>query len=435
MKRYLESYLMHKPGILKDLKARNLVNQTTDETELANHLDAGPITFYIGFDPTAPSLHLGNLLQILLAKRMQDFGHKPLLLVGGATGLIGDPKESGERSLNELKTVLDWTEKIQKQIQPFFSFTGENAALVVNNIEWTGKISAIELLRDIGKHFSINRMLEREAVSARLNAAGISYTEFSYALLQANDYFELNELYDCTLQTGGSDQWGNITAGVDFVRRKVSKKVHALTTPLLTKADGGKFGKTESGTLWLSTELTSPYAFYQFWINTDDNDIEKMMMAFSMKPIEEIKNILKINEENLAARVAQRDLAFELTKLVHGEEETHKVISATNAFFSDGDLKSLDEKTLLTSLQEIKLVSLPSSQLGTPLAELLVLSELVGSKGAAKRAIAEGGAYLNNERITDPEQIVTELDLLAGGVVILRRGKRNLAGVKFGGRV
>lgn len=435
MKRYLESYLMHKPGVLKDLKARNLVNQTTDETELANHLDAGPITFYIGFDPTAPSLHLGNLLQILLAKRMQDFGHKPLLLVGGATGLIGDPKESGERSLNELKTVLDWTEKIQKQIQPFFSFTGENAALVVNNIEWTGKISAIELLRDIGKHFSINRMLEREAVSARLNAAGISYTEFSYALLQANDYFELNELYDCTLQTGGSDQWGNITAGVDFVRRKVSKKVHALTTPLLTKADGGKFGKTETGTVWLSKDLTSPYAFYQFWINTDDNDIEKMMMAFSMKPIEEIKNILKINEENLAARVAQRDLAFELTKLVHGEEETHKVISATNAFFSDGDLKSLDEKTLLTSLQEIKLVSLPSSQLGTPLAELLVLSELVGSKGAAKRAIAEGGAYLNNERITDPEQVVTELDLLAGGVVILRRGKRNLAGVKFGGRV
>lgn len=435
MKRYLESYLMHKPGVLKDLKARNLVNQTTDETELANHLDAGPITFYIGFDPTAPSLHLGNLLQILLAKRMQDFGHKPLLLVGGATGLIGDPKESGERSLNELKTVLDWTEKIQKQIQPFFSFTGENAALVVNNIEWTGKISAIELLRDIGKHFSINRMLEREAVSARLNAAGISYTEFSYALLQANDYFELNELYDCTLQTGGSDQWGNITAGVDFVRRKVSKKVHALTTPLLTKADGGKFGKTEAGTVWLSKDLTSPYAFYQFWINTDDNDIKKMMMAFSMKPIEEIKNILKINEENLAARVAQRDLAFELTKLVHGEEETHKVISATNAFFSDGDLKSLDEKTLLTSLQEIKLVSLPSSQLGTPLAELLVLSELVGSKGAAKRAIAEGGAYLNNERITDPEQVVTELDLLAGGVVILRRGKRNLAGVKFGGRV
>lgn len=435
MKRYLESYLMHKLGVLKDLKARNLVNQTTDETELANHLDAGPITFYIGFDPTAPSLHLGNLLQILLAKRMQDFGHKPLLLVGGATGLIGDPKESGERSLNELKTVLDWTEKIQKQIQPFFSFTGENAALVVNNIEWTGKISAIELLRDIGKHFSINRMLEREAVSARLNAAGISYTEFSYALLQANDYFELNELYDCTLQTGGSDQWGNITAGVDFVRRKVSKKVHALTTPLLTKADGGKFGKTETGTVWLSKDLTSPYAFYQFWINTDDNDIEKMMMAFSMKPIEEIKNILKINEENLAARVAQRDLAFELTKLVHGEEETHKVISATNAFFSDGDLKSLDEKTLLTSLQEIKLVSLPSSQLGTPLSELLVLSELVGSKGAAKRAIAEGGAYLNNERITDPEQVVTELDLLAGGVVILRRGKRNLAGVKFGGRV
>lgn len=424
---------MHKSGILKDLKARGLVNQTTDEIELANHLDAGPITFYIGFDPTAPSLHLGNLLQILVAKRMQNFGHKPLLLVGGATGLIGDPKESGERNLNELKIVLDWTEKIQKQIQPFFVFTGDNAARVVNNIEWTGKISAIELLRDIGKHFSINRMLDREAISARLNTAGISYTEFSYSLLQANDYFELNELYECTLQTGGSDQWGNITAGVDFVRRKTSKKVYALTTPLLTKADGEKFGKTEAGTVWLSKELTSPFAFYQYWFNTDDSDIEKMMLAFSLKPLEEIHNILKINLENTAARLAQRDLAFELTKLVHGEVETHKVVAATNAFFADGDLKQLDAATLMASLQEIKLVSLDDSHLKKTFVELLVLSELVASKGAARRAIAEGGIYLNNERITDPELLIGRADLLAGGVVLLRRGKRNLAGVRFGG--
>lgn len=424
---------MPKPGIFTELKNRNLINQTTDESELSSLLDNESITFYIGFDPTAPSLHLGNLLQILVAKRLQDFGHKPLLLVGGATGLIGDPKESGERSLNELKTVLDWTDKIQKQIQPFFSFNGENAARVVNNMDWTGKISAIQLLRDIGKHFSINRMLERDAVSARLNAAGISYTEFSYALLQANDYFELNELYGCVLQTGGSDQWGNITAGVDFIRRKSGKKVHALTTPLLTKADGGKFGKTEAGTVWLSKELTSPYAFYQFWINTDDADIQMMMLAFSMKSLDEIHNILKINQENPAARLAQRDLAYELTKMVHGPQETEKVIAATAAFFSEGNLRDLDADTLLASLKEISLVELAQEDLNKSIAEILSISRLVNSKSAARRAIAEGGAYLNNDRILDPERRLEEDDLLAGRVVVLRRGKKNLAGVRFGG--
>ena len=425
---------MHKVGILKELKDRGLINQTTDELELEKLLDEKSVTFYIGFDPTAESLHLGNLLQILLAKRFQEFGHKPLLLVGGATGLIGDPKESGERSLNELKTVLNWTEKIQKQIQPFFDFTSSNAARVVNNMEWTGKISAIELLRDIGKHFSVNRMLEREAVSARLNAAGISYTEFSYAILQANDFYELNQIYDCQLQTGGSDQWGNITAGVDFIRRKTGGKVHALTTPLLTKADGGKFGKTEAGTIWLSADLTSPFAFYQFWINTDDADIEKMMLAFSLKPIEEIKNILKISNENLSARIAQRDLAFELTSLVHGQNQTHKVIAATSAFFSDGELSKLDEETLVSSLKEIELVELAASDLECSFAEILSKTSLVTSKSAARRAISEGGAYLNNKRVTDPESTVDKDELLAGRILVLRRGKRNLAGVRFGGR-
>lgn len=425
---------MHKPGILKDLNARGLVNQTTDEAELEKLLDDKSITFYIGFDPTAESLHLGNLLQILLAKRFQIFGHKPLLLVGGATGLIGDPKESGERNLNELKTVLQWTEKIQKQIQPFFDFSTESAARVVNNMEWTSQISAIALLRDIGKHFSVNRMLEREAVSARLNSAGISYTEFSYAILQANDFYELNQIYDCQLQTGGSDQWGNITAGVDFIRRKTGKKVHALTTPLLTKADGGKFGKTEAGTIWLSADLTSPFAFYQFWINTDDADIEKMMLAFSLKSVEEIKNILKINNENPAARLAQRDLAYELTSLVHGQQLTQKVISATSAFFSDGDLKELDEETLVSSLKEIELVELTNEEMNLPIVDIFAKTKLVASKSAARRAISEGGAYLNNTRISDPELKITPEELLAGRVLVLRRGKRNLAGVRFGGR-
>lgn len=434
MKLSIESYAMHKPGALNELKSRGLVQQTTDEKELSEALDKSSVTFYIGFDPTAESLHLGNLLQILVAKRLQDYGHKPLLLVGGATGLIGDPKESGERTLNELKTVLSWTDKISNQIQPFFNFSGDNAARVVNNMDWTGRISAIELLRDIGKHFSINRMLEREAVSARLNAAGISYTEFSYALLQANDYYELNQLYGCVLQTGGSDQWGNITAGVDFVRRKNAGKVHALTTPLLTKSDGGKFGKTEAGNIWLSAQLTSPFAFYQFWINTDDADIERMMMVFSMKPISEIENILKINNENPAARVAQRELGYELTKLVHGQAETEKVMSATGAFFGDGDLASLDSQTLIMSLKEIELVELAESDLTKPLVDILSLTNLVNSKSAARRAIAEGGAYLNNQRIVDVEQKIEKSDLLPGGVVVLRRGKRNLAGVRFGGR-
>ncbi len=424
---------MHKPGVLKDLQSRGLIQQTTDASELEKLLDKKSITFYIGFDPTAESLHLGNLIQILVAKRLQDYGHQPLLLVGGATGLIGDPKESGERSLNELKTVLNWTEKIQRQIQPYFDFVSENAARVVNNMEWTSQISAIELLRDIGKHFSINRMLEREAVSARLNASGISYTEFSYAILQANDYFELNQIYNCQLQTGGSDQWGNITAGVDFIRRKTGDKVHALTTPLLTKADGGKFGKTEAGTVWLSSELTSPFAFYQFWINTDDADIEKMMLAFSLKPLEEIRNILKINNENPAARIAQRDLAYELTSLVHGKSQTQSVIAATSAFFSDGELKSLDEETLISSLREIELVELEKADLSLPIVDIFTKTNLVNSKSAARRAISEGGAYLNNQRIVDLDQKIEQSDLLAGGVVVLRRGKRNLAGVRFGG--
>ncbi|MFM9129999.1 MAG: tyrosine--tRNA ligase, partial [Actinomycetes bacterium] len=268
--------------IWEELKWRGLIAQSTDEKVLSDLLNNQSITFYIGFDPTAPSLHLGNLMQILTAKRLQLAGHKPIALVGGATGLIGDPKESGERNLNEEEIVIDWTSKIAKQLIKFFDFFGKNKCEVVNNFDWTNQIDAISLLRDLGKHFSINRMLEREAVSARLNASGISYTEFSYAILQANDYLELNKKYDCVLQTRGSDQWGNITAGVDLIRRVLAKQVHALTTPLMVKADGNKFGKTEDGTIWLSPELTSPYSFYQFWLNSDDRDMEHLLKYFSL---------------------------------------------------------------------------------------------------------------------------------------------------------
>ena len=281
--------------IWEELKWRGLIAQSTDEKVLSDLLNNQSIAFYIGFDPTAPSLHLGNLMQILTAKRLQLAGHKPIALVGGATGLIGDPKESGERNLNEEEIVIDWTSKIAKQLIKFFDFFGNNKCEVVNNFEWTSQMDAISLLRDLGKHFSINRMLDREAVSARLNASGISYTEFSYAILQANDYLELNKKFDCVLQTGGSDQWGNITAGVDLIRRVLSKQVHALTTPLMVKADGNKFGKTEEGTIWLSSDLTSPYSFYQFWLNSDDRDMEHLLKYFSLASKEVIEELLKEN--------------------------------------------------------------------------------------------------------------------------------------------
>ena len=313
-------------NIWQDLQWRGLIAQSTDEKVLADLLNNQSITFYIGFDPTAPSLHLGNLMQILLAKRLQLVGHKPLALVGGATGLIGDPKDTGERNLNEEETVITWTENIAKQLVKYFDFFGDNKCDVVNNFDWTSKIDAISLLRDLGKHFSINRMLEREAVSARLNASGISYTEFSYAILQANDYLELFNKHNCVLQTGGSDQWGNITAGVDLVRRVKSKTVHALTTPLMVKADGTKFGKTEAGTVWLSPELTSPYSFYQFWLNTDDRDIATLLKYFSFASKEVIEDLIEKVRTDASSRSAQKYLAQELTTLVHSKEQCEQVI-------------------------------------------------------------------------------------------------------------
>ena len=420
-------------NLWQDLQWRGLIAQSTDEKVLSDLLNNKSITFYIGFDPTAPSLHLGNLMQILLAKRLQLAGHKPLALVGGATGLIGDPKESGERNLNEEEIVITWTENIAKQLVKYFDFFGNNKCDVDNNFDWTSKLDAISLLRDLGKHFSINRMLEREAVSARLNASGISYTEFSYALLQANDYLELNRKYDCQLQTGGSDQWGNITAGVDLVRRVESKTVHALTTPLMVKADGNKFGKTEAGTIWLSPELTSPYAFYQFWLNTDDRDIATLLKYFSFASKEVIEDLIAKYKTDAASRDAQKYLANELTNLVHSKEQCDQVILASQALFGQGELKDIDKDILIAALSEAGLTKIKSSADMPNILDILQQTNLCDSKSAAKRTVEEGGAYINNERISDLNWKPSKSDLIHGSLLVVRRGKKVMAGVEIGG--
>lgn len=417
--------------IWEELKWRGLIAQSTDEKILSDLLNNQSIAFYIGFDPTAPSLHLGNLMQILTAKRLQLAGHKPIALVGGATGLIGDPKESGERNLNEEEIVIDWTSKIAKQLIKFFDFFGNNKCEVVNNFDWTSQIDAISLLRDLGKHFSINRMLDREAVSARLNASGISYTEFSYAILQANDYLELNKKFNCVLQTGGSDQWGNITAGVDLIRRVLSKQVHALTTPLMVKADGNKFGKTEEGTIWLSPELTSPYSFYQFWLNSDDRDMEHLLKYFSLANKEEIEKLLIEVKDKPSERTAQKFLAKELTTLVHGSDDCEQVIAASSALFGQGELKNISKEILISALSEAGLTKLNKKPDETTIIDLLVETKLCESKSSAKRTIDEGGAYVNNERITDANWKVSKDFLIHESILVVRRGKKSMAGAIF----
>ena len=420
-------------NIWQDLQWRGLIAQSTDEKVLADLLNNQSITFYIGFDPTAPSLHLGNLMQILLAKRLQLAGHKPLALVGGATGLIGDPKDTGERNLNEEETVINWTENIAKQLVKYFDFFGDNKCDVVNNFDWTSKIDAISLLRDLGKHFSINRMLEREAVSARLNASGISYTEFSYAILQANDYLELFNKHNCVLQTGGSDQWGNITAGVDLVRRVKSKTVHALTTPLMVKADGTKFGKTEAGTVWLSPELTSPYSFYQFWLNTDDRDIATLLKYFSFASKEVIEDLIEKVRTDASSRSAQKYLAQELTTLVHSKEQCEQVILASQALFGQGELKDIDKNILVAALSEAGLTKIKLTTEMPNILDILQQTNLCESKSAAKRTVEEGGAYINNVRISDLNWTPTKSDLIHGSLLVVRRGKKVMTGVEIGG--
>ena len=421
--------------IIDELLWREQIAQSTDLGALHEALSAGPMTLYCGFDPTAPSLHLGNLAQILTVRRFQQAGHRPLALVGGATGLIGDPKSTGERTLNSQEVVADWVGRIRGQLERYYEFEGPNAAVVVNNFDWTQGMSVLEFLRDIGKHFSVNRMLDREAVAARLAKDGISYTEFSYQLLQSFDYLELYRRYGCVLQTGGSDQWGNITAGVDLIRRTEQASVHALTTPLLTKADGTKFGKTESGTVWLDPSLTSPYDFFQFWLNSDDRDVANLLHTFSFKGREEIAALLEATAERPHERAAQRALAEELTDLVHGAHERQAAEAAGRALFGQGDLSLLPLATLASALREaahavVEAQEVVDGQLPA-IGQLLSRCGLVDSNSAARRTIAEGGAYANNVRITDENWRPTRADLLHGQWLVLRRGKRSVGGIQL----
>ncbi len=411
--------------LLDELAWRGLVAQTTDLDALRAALDAGPVTFYAGFDPTAPSLHHGHLVQLVLMRHLQLAGHHPLALVGGATGLIGDPRMSGERVLNTKDTVAEWVQRLQAQISRFLDFDGDNPARMVNNLDWTGELTAIDFLREVGKHYRLGTMLAKDTVARRLASdEGISFTEFSYQILQGMDYLELHRRHGCTLQTGGNDQWGNLLSGVELIRKSEHAAVHALTTPLITKADGTKFGKSEGGAIWLDPEMMSPYAFYQFWLNVDDAEVVGYLKVFTFRTRDEIAALEEAVATRPQAREAQRALAYDVTSLVHGTDATDKVIAASRALFGGGDLAELDAATLGAAVAE-----LPSADVhvGDPLVDVLAATGLVASKGAARRAIAEGGASVNNRKVTDDAAVVEAGDLLHGQWLVLRRGKRTLA--------
>ncbi|HMR47934.1 MAG TPA: tyrosine--tRNA ligase [Arachnia sp.] len=417
-------------ALLDDLAWRGLLAHSTDPDALAAHFDEGGVKFYVGFDPTARSVHTGNLVQLLLARRLQQAGHQPFLLVGGATGLIGDPKETGERVMNSTEVVAEWVERIRAQVERYVSFDGANAATMVNNLDWTGQMSVLEFLRDVGKHFPVNRMLARDVVARRLES-GISYTEFSYVLLQSMDYRELNRRHGVTLQTGGSDQWGNITAGVELIRRSDQRRVHAMATPLLTKADGTKFGKTESGTVWLDPDLTSPYAFHQFFLNAEDAKVIDYLKVFSFRSREEIEELERATAEAPFKRAAQRALADDVTDLVHGVEQREAAVAAAAALFGRGELAELSETTLQGVMTEVGGVEISP---GATIVDALTAAGIVDSKSAARRAIAEGGAYLNNEKVADPELVLTGDRLLHGRFAVLRRGRKTVGGAYLASR-
>lgn len=417
-------------NVLDELTWRGLVAQTTDVEALREALESGPITYYCGFDPTAPSLHHGHLVQLILLRHLQLAGHRPIALVGGATGLIGDPRMSGERVLNSKDTVAEWVERLQAQISPFLSFEGANAARIVNNLDWTGELSAIDFLRDIGKHFRLGTMLAKDTVARRLASdEGLSFTEFSYQILQGMDFLELNRRHGCTLQTGGNDQWGNLLAGVELIRKSDKVAVHALTTPLITKADGTKFGKTEGGAVWLAPDMMSPYAFYQYWINAADADVIGWLKTFTFRTREEIAEIEQAMAERPQDRLAQKVLAGDVTTMVHGERATAQAIAASSALFGRGELTDLDPETVEAAVAE-----LPSADasIGDSIVDLMVASGLVASKAAARRAVAEGGAYVNNVKVAGEDAVLTADELLDGRFAVLRRGKKTLAVVRVG---
>ena len=419
-------------NLIEDLRWRGLLAQSTDETALQEALKK-PMTLYVGFDPTAPSLHAGNLVVLLVLRRFQLAGHNPIALVGGATGLVGDPSgKNEERSLNSTEIVEGWVNRIRKQVSAFLDFDApKNPAQVVNNLDWTSPLSAIEFLRDIGKHFSVNQMLSKDSVSARLEAGGISYTEFSYQVLQSYDFLELYRRNNCTLQVGGSDQWGNIVAGLDLIRRVEQGSGHALTVPLLMKADGTKFGKTAGGSVWLDPEMTSPYAFFQFWLNSDDKDVINFLRVFSFKSHAEIIELENSHNQNPGLRDAHRALARELTTLVHSAETTERVETAARALFGQGELSELDENTLSSALAELPRTTISTSQEIPSWVDLLVATGVVDSKSAARRVVKDGGAYLNNVKVGSEDFVPTKSDFLCGKYAVLRKGKRDLAAVEL----
>ncbi|HEX5917978.1 MAG TPA: tyrosine--tRNA ligase [Nocardioides sp.] len=419
---------MTSPNVLDELEWRGLVAHSTDRDALRAALGEGSLKFYVGFDPTAPSLHMGNLVQLVTARRLQDAGHTPYILVGGATGMIGDPRDSGERTLNSLDTVKEWTERVRQQVSRFVSFDGDNAATTVNNYDWTASLSTIDFLRDIGKHFPVNRMLARDTVKRRLES-GISYTEFSYVLLQSMDYLSLFREHGVRLQFGGSDQWGNITGGAELVRRVTGKNAYGFATPLITKTDGTKYGKTEGGALWLDPEMLSPYAFHQFWLNVEDEKVGELLRIFTFLSREEIEDLEQQTAEKPFLRAGQKRLADEVTALVHGEEEVEHAKAAATALFGGGDLSGIKPDTLASALREAGGTTLPPGDLPGIL-DLLVAAGLAKSKGEARRTVAEGGAYLNNVRVEDPDLQPAESDLVAGSWLVLRRGKKKFAGVE-----
>jgi tyrosyl-tRNA synthetase len=424
--------------IIDELTWRGLIAQSTDLDALRSALAADRLTLYAGFDPTGPSLHAGHLVPLLALRRFQQAGHRPIVLAGGATGLIGDPRDVGERTMNSSDTVANWAERIRSQLERFVDLgDGPSGAVIANNMDWTGNLSTVDFLRDIGKHFSVNVMLARDTIKRRLDGEGISYTEFSYMLLQANDYLQLRRSYGCSLQVGGSDQWGNIIAGVELNRRVDSASVHALTVPLVTSADGKKFGKsTGGGSLWLDREMTSPYAWYQYFVNTADADVVRYLRWFTFLSKEELDELETATTERPHAREAQRKLAEEMTTLVHGEADTRAVQLASQALFGRADLRELDEPTLASALREAAVDgSVAEIVAGEPstIVDLLVASGLSDSRGAARRAVNEGGASVNNERVSDLEWTPSDSDYLHGRWLVLRRGKRNFAGVILAG--
>ena len=412
--------------IIDELEWRGLLAQHTDLEKLRQALDSGPVTFYCGFDPTAASLHHGHLVQLLMMRHLQKAGHRPIAPVGGATGLIGDPRMTAERQLQPKEVVAGWVERLRGQISRFLDFEGDNPAIMVNNMDWIQNLGAIELLRDLGKNFRMGTMLAKDAVARRLNSEeGISYTEFSYQILQAYDFLQLYRRYGCTLETGGNDQWGNLVGGMDLIHKVEGKDVHVMTTPLITKADGSKFGKSEGGAIWLDPEMLSPYEFYQFWLGAEDADVVRFLKVFTFLPREEIEALAVEVAERPHKREAQKALAAEVTRLVHGQEALDQVLAATAALWGSGDLHQVDGKTLKGATAH-----LPSAKIEigkTNLVDLLIEAGFEKGRGAAMRTTKNGGAYLNNQKVTDPDRIITSEDVLPGSLVLFRKGKRNLA--------